>query len=114
MYRGCCNIIDHFKAKIKILCKGNDEHAAHDEALKVQNCVQKGGRGAYFQTSVDQIVVFGEKEEIFRCFEGYDWWEGLRGHTSFLPFGHSSGGLPGRRSKDPRSHQQGLLQKVNA
>ena len=60
----------------------------------------------------DQILVVGNEEDMFGCFGGADWGEGLRGHTSFLPSGHSSGGVPEMRNKDPHSRQQGLLQKI--
>ena len=75
----------------------------HNAEIKVQN--------SRVGVKFDQIVVVGKY--IFGCFEGADWgWEGFRGHTSFLLSGHSSEGLPGRRSKDPHSPQQELLKKV--
>ena len=57
-----------------------------------------------------QILVAENEEGIFGWFA--DRWEGLRGHTSFLPSGHSSGGVPEKRNKDPHSRQQAPLQKL--
>ena len=83
----------------------------HNVGINVQN--SRGWEGC-FGIKLNHIVVVGKWEDTFGCFDGADWGrEGLRGHTSFLLSGHSSGGLPGRRNKDPHSPQQELLQKVS-